>query len=57
MRGSLRHTLQLGDLGHREAAEEFEVDDVGQLGFEQRELIERFADPRQASASRRWRSR
>ena len=39
------------DLGEGEAAEELQVDELGERGLDRRELVERVADPRELPSS------
>ena len=42
--GPLRYAPQRGDFGERQPAEEFQVDDFGEVRFDLGELVERVAD-------------
>src|SRR5690606_16999926 len=42
-----RYAAHRGDLGEREAAEELQVDDLGEAGLDLRQLVERIADAQQ----------
>jgi hypothetical protein len=45
LHGALGDAAHRGDLGEREAAEKFEVDDLGERGVDPRQLVECLADP------------
>ena len=44
LNGPFRHAAHGCDLGERETAEELQVDDLGEVRFDLRELVERIAD-------------
>ena len=48
----LRDAAHRGDLGEGEAAEELQVDDLGETRLDLGELVERVADPDQRAAGR-----
>ena len=50
LNGALRHLPHRGDLAEREAAEELEVDDLGEPGVDRRQRVLRVADPCQLLA-------
>ena len=47
LHGALRYTSHGGDFGEGEAAEEFQIDNLGEPGVDLRELVESVADARQ----------
>src|ERR1700744_5442464 len=47
LHGALRGAIHRSDFGEGEAAEEFEIDDRGEFGFDEYELFERIADERE----------
>ena len=44
LNGPFRHAAHGGDLGEGEAAEELQIDDLGEIRFDLGELVERIAD-------------